>query len=164
MTDVEKTAKALTLNMVKAVTWWCSGEGVIHADVTDATKRGLVRRGLATWNDGLCPKLTDDGRKVREFLLAKAKADEDAKTQALADKADAERKIRDEGYEAGVKFAEQRHCREVENLLQQLQVLVSRYPGCETVITAEEMAALPVGGVVLAQQGPDGIRLTVRQR
>lgn len=101
MTDIEKTAKALTLNMVRSVTWWCSDEGVIHADVPDATKRGLVKRRLATWNDGLCPKLNDDGMQVREFLLAKAKADEDAKAQARAAEFAAEQKLRDEGYKAG---------------------------------------------------------------
>lgn len=164
MADVEKTAKALTLNMTRAITWWCSGEGVIHADVTDATKRGLVKRGLATWNDGLCPKLTDDGQQVRAFLLEKAKADEDAKTQALAEKCAAERKIRDEGYEAGVKFAEQRHGHEVENLLKQLQILVSRYPDCETVITREEMKERSDVGVLMAHPVDDGIRLAVRQR
>ena len=71
--DVEKTAKALTLNMARALTWWCSDEGVVHADVEDATKRGLAKRQLVTWNDGLCPKLTDLGAQVREYLLTKAK-------------------------------------------------------------------------------------------
>lgn len=163
MTDVEKTANRLPLNMVRSLTWWCQ-DGEVREDVEHATKRGLVNRGLVTWTEGPSPKLTPLGEQVREFLLTKAKAEEEARMQALAEKLAAERKIRDEGYEAGVKFAEERDGDKVENLLKQLQILVSRYPGCETVITFEEIKELPDVGVMLAQPVDDGIQLTVRQR
>jgi hypothetical protein len=161
--DIEKTANRLPLNMVRALTWWCQ-DGGIREDVENATKRGLVNRGLVTWADGPSPKLTPLGEQVREFLLAKAKAEEEAELKALADKLAAERKIRDEGYAAGVKFAEQRDGDKVENLLKQLQILVSRYPDCATVITFKEIKERSDVGVVLAQPVDDGIRLTVRQR
>ena len=163
MTDIEKIANRLPLNMVRSLTWWCEG-GEVREDVEHATKRGLVNRGLVTWTEGPTPKLTPFGEQVREFLLAKAVAEEQARLEALAEKLTAERKIRDEGYEAGVRFAEQRDGDKVENLLKQLQILVSRYPDCETTITFEEMKELSDGGVMLAQPVEDGIQLTVRQR
>ncbi len=163
MTDVEKTANRLPLNMVRSLTWWCE-DGEVREDVEHATKRGLVNRGLVTWTDGPSPKLTPLGEQVREFLLVKAKAEEEARMQALAETLAAERKIRDEGYEAGVKFAEERDGDKVANLLKQLQILVSRYPDCETVITFEEMKERSDVGVVLAQPVDEGIRLQVRQR
>lgn len=52
----------------------------------------------------------------------------------------------------------------VQNLLKQMQILVARYPDCETVITFEEIKERSDVGVVLAQPVDDGIRLTVRQR
>lgn len=100
MTDIEKTAAGLTPNMVKALTWWCH-DGYVSSEVDDATRRGLVRRDLGSWASGGEVALSDLGFDVRKVLLAKAEAEEQAKTEALAAKAAAERKIRDEGYEAG---------------------------------------------------------------
>lgn len=163
--DIEKTANRLTLNMVRSLTWWCE-DGEAREDVENATKRGLVNRGLATWTDGPEPKLTPLGEQVREFLLAKAKAEEEARLQALAAQLAVDRAKYDEGYEAGRKLAEQQHKDKVQDLWNVIQILVTRYPGCETAITAKELVERSdLGVVVVSDPEPDGsIRLKVRQR
>lgn len=103
MTDIEKTASALTPNMVKSMTWWCN-DGVVHADVDASTKRALVKRGLAAWEAGdvpLCVELTPLGQQVREVLLVRQKAEEDAKTQRVAQEEAAKWKYREAGYKDG---------------------------------------------------------------
>lgn len=52
----------------------------------------------------------------------------------------------------------------IQNLLKQLQILVSRYPDCSTVITFEEMEERSDVGVVVATPVENGIELKVRQR
>lgn len=165
MTNVEKTAKELTLNMVRALTWWCE-DGEVREDVENATKRGLVKRGLVTWANGPCPKLTSLGEQVREFLLTKGKAEEEAKLQALADQLAADRAKYNEGYEAGQKLTQRQHEDKIRDLLNLIQIFVTRYPGCETAITAKELEERSdLGVVVVSDPEPDGsIRLKVRQR
>lgn len=165
MTDIEKTANRLPLTMVRSLTWWCQ-DGEVREDVEHATKRGLVNRGLVTWTDGPSPKLTPLGEQVREFLLAKAKAEEEAELKALAAQLAADRAKYDEGYEAGRKLAERQHEDKTADLWNVIQILVQRYPGCGTVITAKELEERSdLGVVVVSDPEPDGsIRLKVRQR
>lgn len=166
MDDVEKIAKGLNDNMVKTMTWWSKG-GTIQCDVPKSTQNALVKRGLAFWppNEELCADLTELGLQVQAHLVEKAQADQDAKDRELAAKFAAERKIRDEGYEAGVKFAELRMKDEIKGLWETVQILVSRYPNCETVITESEMRDRSDLGVVSTADEPDGgRRFWVRQR
>ncbi len=48
---------------------------------------------------------------------------------------------------------------QIQNLLKQLQILVSRYPGCSTVITFREMEERSGVGVVVATPVENGIEL-----
>lgn len=66
MTPEEAVSK-LTPQMRLALTTWCS-EGVVHSDTEDATKRGLVTRGMGTWFGGRLT-LTGFGEQVRECLM-----------------------------------------------------------------------------------------------
>lgn len=70
MTDINDLASKLTPQMRLALTTWCQ-EGVVHKDVEDATKRGLVTRKLGVWGSGQCLVLNDTGLQVREVLMAK---------------------------------------------------------------------------------------------
>jgi len=70
MADTNELASKLTPQMRLALTTWCH-EGVVHKDVEDATKRGLVTRGLATWGSGQCLVLNEVGLQVREVLMTK---------------------------------------------------------------------------------------------
>lgn len=103
MTDIEKTADGLTRNMVRSLTWWCH-DGRI-GDIDNSTKRALVKRGLTTWASGECLDLTDLGKQVREVLLARAKAEEEAKTQALAREEAKKWEFRQAGYDDGYRVA-----------------------------------------------------------
>lgn len=98
--DIEKIADRLTPNMVRSLTWWCH-DGSVSSEVDDSTRKGLVRRGLGTWASAQFVELTDLGRQVREVLLERQRVAKEAELQMLAERAAAERKIRDEGYEAG---------------------------------------------------------------
>lgn len=54
---------------------------------------------------------------------------------------------------------------QIQNLWNTIQILISRYPGCETVITEKEMRERPDIGVVSTIEQPDGgVLLKVRQR
>lgn len=114
--DISKLADKLTPNMVRTMTWWCSNEGVVHADVDAATKRALVKRGLATWetaNAPLCVELTGLGRQVREVLVARAKAEEEARAQALARESAEKWKFRRDGYDEGHRIGQGKCVREL---------------------------------------------------
>jgi hypothetical protein len=164
VTDIEKTADGLTPNMVKSLTWWCH-DGEISSEVDDATRRGVVRRNLGTWSSGQCVTLTDLGQQVREVLLERQRVAKEAELQMLADQAAAERKIRDEGYEAGRLLAQRQNEDQIRDLWNTVQILISRYPGCETVITVKEMEERSDLGVVSTVDEVDGgKRLKVRQR
>lgn len=52
----------------------------------------------------------------------------------------------------------------IRDLWETVQILVERYPGCETVITAKEMAERSHLGVVVTTEVDGGTRLKVRQR
>lgn len=99
MTDIEKTASALTPNMVRSLTWWCH-DGRI-GDIDNSTKRALVKRGLTTWASGECLDLTELGQQVREVLLVRAKAEEEAKAQVVAREEAKKWEFRDAGYKDG---------------------------------------------------------------
>lgn len=114
--DISKLADKLTPNMVLTMTWWCSKEGVVHADVDAATKRALVKRGLAVWETTsvpLCVELTPLGRQVREVLEARAKAAEEAKNQALARESAVKWKFRQDGYDEGHRIGQTTCVREL---------------------------------------------------
>lgn len=179
MTDIEKTASALApddvakvadkLNeiQVRTMTWWSKGDGVIQCDVPKTTQNALVKRGLAEWTSGddLCAHLTPFGLEVQAYLFAKAEAEQKAKDEALAAKFAAERKIREEGYEAGRLLAQRQNEDKIRDLWNVIQILVCRLPGCETVITEKEMRERSDLGVVSTIEQPDGgVRLKVRQR
>ena len=66
----EEAASKLTPQMRLALTTWCQ-EGVVHSDTEDATKRGLVTRGLGTWVCGRVV-LNELGLAVRECLMEEA--------------------------------------------------------------------------------------------
>lgn len=67
----EEAASKLTPQMKLALTTWCS-EGVVHSDTEDATKRGLVTRGLGVWASGQRVELNELGKQVRKVLLRAA--------------------------------------------------------------------------------------------
>lgn len=67
----EEAASKLTPQMRLALTTWCS-EGVVHSDTEDATKRGLVTRGLGVWASGQKVVLNELGLAVRECLMEEA--------------------------------------------------------------------------------------------
>lgn len=160
--DVETIASKLTPNMVRSLTWWCR-DGYVSSEVDDATRRALVRRGLGSWSSSEVA-LTELGFDVRKVLLERQRVAKEAELQMLADQAAAERKIREEGYEDGVRFAERRRQDEVDNLLKHLQILVSRYPECSTIITFKEMKERSDTGVVVATPVENGYEFKVRQR
>lgn len=60
---------ALTLNMNRALAWWCHNS-VISADVDDATRRAIVRRGLGTWAGGGSVQLTHAGLEAQITAMA----------------------------------------------------------------------------------------------
>jgi Xaa-Pro aminopeptidase len=68
-TDAEKPAAKLTLNMARALAWWCRN-GMISADVDDSTRRALVRRGLGTWAGGGSVALTPAGLEAQITAMA----------------------------------------------------------------------------------------------
>jgi hypothetical protein len=107
--DISKLADKLTRNMVKTMTWWCSKEGVVHADVDAGTKRALVKRGLAVWETAsvpLCVELTPLGRQVREVLLVQQKVEEAARNQRVAQEEAAKWKFREAGYKDGYRVGQ----------------------------------------------------------
>lgn len=62
----EEAASKLTPQMRLALTTWCQ-EGVVHSDTEDATKRGLVTRGLGgvgEWAEGRVDRLRRAGAGV----------------------------------------------------------------------------------------------------
>jgi len=69
--DVAAVLRELPPGMTLTLKWWAR-DGVVQADVPAPTKTGLVRRGLAEWapGDDLCPRLTDLGIQIRDWLLA----------------------------------------------------------------------------------------------
>lgn len=113
MTDIEKAAKGLNENMAHAVirAW----RGGVQCDVPLSTQRALVRRGLAAWDSDRedSADLTDLGLQVQEYLKEKKQADQYAKDVEIAAKFAAERKIRDEGYEAGRRQSQLVHLTEL---------------------------------------------------
>lgn len=52
----------------------------------------------------------------------------------------------------------------IRDLWNLVQILLSRYPGCETVITEKEMRERSDLGVVVTTEVDGGTRLKVRQR
>lgn len=65
--------------------------------------------------------------------------------------------------ETGKLLADQEQ--QIKELWDVVQILVSRYPNCETVITAKEFEERPDVGVVSTVEQPDGgLRMWVRQR
>ena len=165
--DVAKVADKLNENQVRTMTWWSKGNGVIQCDVPKSTQNALVKRGLAEWTPGddLCAHLTPFGLEVQAHLFAKAEAEQLAKDEELAAKFAAERKIRDQGYEAGRMLAQRQNEDKIRDLWNTVQILISRYPGCETTITAKEIEERSDLGVVATIDQPDGgVLLKVRQR
>lgn len=67
--DAEKAAVKLTPSMARVLAWWCRN-GVISADVDDATRRGLVHRGLGTWAGGGTVALTGAGLEAQITAMA----------------------------------------------------------------------------------------------